>query len=98
MVREGYDVAQICHNDHMANSSTQKMPEFNQKFCETCGAPTITTCPNCNEPIRGSYWGGVIGVTYEAPRFCINCGEPFPWAKLKIEAANALAKELDSID
>ncbi|MCX6224778.1 MAG: DUF2321 domain-containing protein [Bacteroidia bacterium] len=98
MIREGYDVAQICSNGHVANSTTQNMPEFNEKFCATCGAATITNCPACNAPIRGSYWGGGIGVTYVAPRFCINCGEPFPWTRSRIEAAGALAKELDSID
>jgi hypothetical protein len=35
---------------------------------------------------------------YETPKFCINCGEPFPWTRSKIKAANDLAKELQSID
>lgn len=96
MSQEGYDVAQICENGHVANSFTQHSPQFNQTFCQTCGAATMTTCPNCQEPIRGGYWGG-LSYECEVPKFCIKCGKPFPWTILKIKAANDLAKELDSI-
>ena len=93
---EGYDVAQICQNGHVANSSSQNLPEFNQKFCERCGSVTITNCPDCNSPIRGSYWGSMSG-GYDVPSFCINCGQPFPWTKSKIQAAHELAQEIDNI-
>jgi hypothetical protein len=97
MDREGYDVAEICQNGHVTNNYTQESPEFNQKFCQSCGTATITNCPNCNSPIRGGHLD-VCVIPYEAPKFCINCGEPFPWTRAKIKAANSLAKELDSID
>ncbi|MFL6485360.1 MAG: DUF2321 domain-containing protein [Nitrososphaera sp.] len=48
-----YDVAQICENGHVANDSAKGKPEHNQKYCEICGKPTITKCPNCKTPIRG---------------------------------------------
>src|SRR3990172_9476072 len=94
---EGYDVAQICQNGHVANSTTRNMPEFNQKFCEKCGSATITNCPECNSPIRGSYWGGGLTGRYMTPSFCINCGQPFPWTKSKLQAAHELAQELDNV-
>ena len=93
---EGYDVAQICQNGHVANSSSKNLPEFNQKFCERCGSATITNCPDCNSPIRGSYWGSMSG-GYDVPSFCINCGQPFPWTKSKLQAAHELAEEIDNI-
>ena len=97
MSQEGYDVAQICENGHVANSFTQHSPEFNQTFCQTCGAATMTKCPGCQAPIRGGYWGGGFVRECELPKFCINCGKRFPWTSLKIRAATDLAKELDSI-
>jgi hypothetical protein len=41
----------------------------------------------------------VIGLSdYVLPRYCHNCGEAYPWTKLKLEAANELIKELDVLD
>ena len=50
-----YDIAQICINGHVINSMSKSHPEHNKKFCDKCGAPTITNCPKCNTPIRGHY-------------------------------------------
>jgi len=96
-MREGYDVAQICPNGHVTNSSTINRPELNEMFCEKCGAETITNCSECNDPIRGWYLGA-YGGDYTAPSFCIHCGHPFPWTESRIRAANELAQELDSLD
>ena len=95
-MREGYDVAQICQNGHVANDSTINFPALNQKFCAKCGAATITSCPQCNFQIRGTYWGGGIS-RYEIPAFCTNCGQAFPWTEAKLHAAHELAEELDGI-
>ena len=40
-----------------------------QKFCGTCGAPVITACGSCG-----------AGIPSPDFAFCVNCGEPFPWA------------------
>ena len=92
-----YDVAQICLNGHVINSSAQEYPTSNQDYCSTCGAKTIMKCPNCNESIRGYYnVPGVFGVTdYSAPAYCYNCGNPFPWTVSSLKAASELADELD---
>jgi hypothetical protein len=89
-------VAQICQNGHLANSSSKNLPQFNQKFCERCGSATITNCPDCNSPIRGSYWG-TFSTGYGVPSFCINCGQSFPWTKSKLQAAHELAQEIENI-
>ncbi len=94
---ERYDIAQICLNGHVANSSSRELPQFNQKFCEKCGSSTITDCPECRSPIRGYYWGGAIGTTYRVPSYCINCGQPYPWTKSKLKAAHELTQELDNL-
>ena len=71
--------------------------------CATCGAETLTDCPNCHTMIRGHYVvPGVIGLggEYEAPDFCADCGSPFPWASREarvFELMNLLdAEHLDS--
>ena len=50
-----YDVAQICLNGHVINESVKEYPKFNKKYCDKCGASTITNCPNCHAEIQGEY-------------------------------------------
>jgi hypothetical protein len=92
----GYDIAQICLNGHVANSATIDFPQFNQKFCDECGEPTIRECPQCKSPIRGAYRDSLM-VHYTAPHFCINCGSPFPWTESRLRTAHDLARELDGL-
>ena len=98
MVADHYDVAQICLNGHIINSSTLRFPQHDQKYCDKCGAETIINCPSCKADIRGYYYmddvissGGEIGT----PAFCHNCGKSYPWTDMKIKAARELAQELD---
>lgn len=99
MMKYGHDVAQICLNGHVINASTINFPEFNKKYCDKCGAQTITTCQHCNAQIRGDYHiEGVIGGSeYQAPAFCHNCGKAYPWTEARIKAAQDMAKELENI-
>lgn len=94
-----YDVAQVCLNGHMVNDSVGRSPEFNQKFCDTCGAETITKCPSCGNNIQGRYHGSglVIVSSFEAKAFCHNCGKPFPWTEAKIKAAKELSQEIEGL-
>lgn len=95
-----YDQAQICLHGHVANDTVRRHPEFNQKFCKTCGAETITACPGCKAPIRGDYHvDGFIGggSTFDRPGFCIECGVAYPWTAEGIEAAQELALELEGL-
>ena len=93
--RGAYDVAQICLNGHVINSTTQQLPQFNKKFCDRCGQATITQCRQCGNSIQGEYHGGgiVIG-KWPAPAFCIHCGASHPWTESRLNAARDLA--LDS--
>lgn len=95
-----YDVAQICLNGHVINDSVKKYPQFNKKFCDKCGAATITNCPNCNAEIQGEYHmeGSLTLSPYTAPAFCPDCGKPYPWTETKIQAAHDLAQELGISD
>lgn len=94
-----YDTAQICLNGHVINSMARDYPQSNQKFCSECGAETIMECPSCHSKIRGHYHipGVIGGYSYEAPSYCYNCGEAYPWTKIKLQAAADLADEFDEL-
>lgn len=98
MVADYYDVAQICLNGHVINSSARGFPQHNQKFCDKCGAATIMECPSCKASIQGYYhMDNVVALGGEpaAPAYCHNCGKPYPWTDTRIKAARELAQEFD---
>ena len=96
-----YDTAQICTNGHVINSQSVYHPEHNRKFCDKCGALTITNCQKCNTPIRGYYHVppmGTLDYTHlPLPSFCPECGKPYPWTEAKLKAAQELSDELDNL-
>lgn len=101
MTDSWYDTAQICLNGHPINTMAASYPESNMKFCDRCGASTITACPDCKAPIKGYYHvRGVIGAgsDYLPPSFCPNCGIPYPWTNAKLKAAKEFAHELDNLN
>jgi hypothetical protein len=94
-----YDTAQICLNGHVVTSMANSYPQHCQKYCDKCGAETITACLECNVAIRGYYHvPGFIGFSdYDRPAYCHNCGRPFPWTISGLEAASKLADELENL-
>jgi len=96
-----YEAAQICMNGHVITSLLGMDPTRSQKYCSQCGALTITTCPKCNNQIRGSYydpaWGQDYEGSYKKPGFCHNCGTAYPWMDSKLKAARDLSDELDNL-
>ena len=100
-MREGYDIAQICLNGHVINSMAYTAPNHNKAFCGECGAETIMECGNCKAKIKGTYhYPGiaVMGIDFEASKFCDNCGEQFPWTKTQLEVAEELIDLADSLN
>jgi hypothetical protein len=100
MMKEGFDVAQICKNGHLINEMSKGSPASNQKHCDLCGEPTLTACESCGAEIRGRYHvSGYIGYPdYNIPNYCINCGQAYPWTHAAIETARKLADELDNLN
>lgn len=101
-VREAawHDVAQICLNGHVINSSAKASPEFSKKFCDRCGALTVTQCGHCNGDIRGTYHmpGVVASFHFHAPAFCAGCGAAYPWTETTLQAARDLTNELGGLN
>ncbi len=92
--REGFDLAQICENGHLINKRARTESQYNKDYCSKCGKPTITTCPYCKGAIKGyDHASKVIELEFPIPSFCDNCGKPYPWISVKLEAAKDLINE-----
>lgn len=89
-----YHVAEVCPNGHVSTSSADTSPELREKFCSSCGEPTMTQCPSCRAAIRGYYYvEGVFSLSeYTPPAHCHNCGSAFPWTARKIAGAVELVE------
>lgn len=94
-----YDTARICLNGHFTNMSVEMRPEDNKNFCDRCGEKTLKTCPSCDNNIRGSYYNGssLLWGVRRLPLFCPNCGKPYPWQELIINASIELIKEIEQL-
>jgi hypothetical protein len=92
-------VAQICRNGHLVLSSLKTFPQFRKPFCEKCGAATIEACQTCGWPITGigpNAWMGAAG-PYQPPKYCGECGKPFPWTETALTAAKEYTDDLDQL-
>lgn len=86
----------VCENGHVITDCLE-CSNHDDKFCDECGAPTLSSCPSCGAKIRGESMSSgvvVIGYVTPAPSYCPECGKPFPWTVASLEALKELA-ELD---
>lgn len=96
-----FDIALICLNGHIINQEVNSFPERNSKFCENCGAETISKCKYCGAFFKGYYTGefyddeSSYGIS-DPPAYCYNCGKSHPWTLERLKALNQLL-ELSSI-
>ena len=102
-----YDTMQVCLGGHRITSSLHESPHRGETHCGKCGKRTIHACQKCGQEIRGEYRIPEVNIIGERvysrsfprsiPKFCINCGKPFPWTREKIEALEELAAEEESL-
>ena len=90
---------QVCLKGHIITHHARNDPEFDKKFCSVCGQPTITSCPECGQPIQGYSDTDFHSreVINDPPSYCHACGKAFPWCLTKIEAAKELIEELENV-
>lgn len=96
MSRDGFYTMLVCENGHVLTDRLENSAR-DDKFCDKCGARAISKCPTCNANIRGDIKDSgvlVLGYTTPAPKYCPECGAPFPWTVSTIEALKEIA-ELD---
>ena len=95
-----YDTAQVCLNGHVITSCINLYPDAGSAFCVECGAATISECPTCGQPVRGSQHTSGMELydeVYEVPAFCPCCGHPYPWTEKRLTAARSIAEALPDL-
>jgi hypothetical protein len=91
-IREGYYSAQICENGHPISKFVENESDKLCSHCPECGAITQLTCKHCNSKIHGFHPTDFY--IYVVPKYCYNCGNPYPWIENAIETAKQII-ELD---
>ncbi len=108
-----YDVQQVCENGHQMADCYNIYPEKRKKFCQECGATTLTACLCCGTEIQGArikigqIWDDAeLGLrrmiradpfAVDVPSYCPNCGEPYPWTQKRIRAAIQILAEFGDL-
>lgn len=81
----------ICEKGHVIESLSDSCAD---KYCTVCGARVISKCPNCGAILRGKSRDAYGYLeAYTAPAYCKDCGKPYPWTKIAIEATVLMLKE-----
>lgn len=77
--------AAICEDAHCLSAGLRPgvLPD---KFCSRCGKRVFTHCQACRVAIRGVD-SGQRGIGYQVPKFCPQCGAPYPWTIQAAERA-----------
>jgi hypothetical protein len=78
------DVMLVCRNGHVITDRLYGCPERGLSHCDRCGAEAITHCSTCGQPLAGGWQvPGLVPLGRSSPpRFCSNCGRPFPWIEV----------------
>lgn len=90
----------VCENGHVLTDRLERSSN-DTPHCSKCGARTISQCPSCGAKIRGDLRDSgvvVIGYTTPAPKYCPECGAPFPWTTASLDALRELAELDDDLD
>ena len=91
----GHYPAFICENGHEISTFSRSCSD---KYCKTCGAKVISSCPSCGATIKGRSDGdyGFLG-SFGVPAYCPSCGKPYPWTSNAIQATIYMLEEEDRI-
>jgi hypothetical protein len=96
-----FDRCLVCANGHLINDQAGAFPARNAPFCSECGEGTLDACLSCGDPIRGRLQEGPAPAPAQAllrpPRYCHECGEPYPWTEERLRAARELTDEVEGL-
>lgn len=62
--------------------------------CPECGTAVSNKCVHCKKYIRGGYEAVISTRDPNPGNFCWNCGEPYPWTRVRQEALEQTLVEL----
>ncbi|KRL56636.1 DUF2321 domain-containing protein [Furfurilactobacillus rossiae] len=86
----------VCLNGHQIKDAME-LSDSESGFCNKCGQPLISSCPKCGHYIPGTTdYEGVISFFQEpVPKYCSNCGAPYPWTESVLKSATELIELTD---
>jgi len=92
-----FQAALICAMGHVIHDRPSDAMLLSQAYCLQCGAQGIYRCQHCQALIRGfnPLIDGVAGRMQQAPKYCPQCGEPYPWMQ---DGAETMALIIDVLD
>ena len=95
-----YRKAEICLNGHRTTGDFEHSGELASPHCSNCGEETIRKCQSCKSFIRGDYHteGVFWPADSQAPGYCYECGEAYPWTQTALNSARELVEELDELN
>ena len=100
--RDSYYTAAVCLSGHPLTEYLEDMPATIGEYCSRCGERVITSCLECEAPIRGHYRppAGYLSVCreYVPPNYCHDCGEAYPWTEQALKEARELIEEDPNLD
>lgn len=103
MARQAF--ARICENGHIINQDTEGDPDREKKFCQQCGAKTITGCQQCGAQFKGYVVADedleaytILESIHDVPNHCAECGKLLPWAATAVSEALMLAEDVREWD
>ena len=83
----------ICLNGHQITDRASQ-DEIVNEYCQKCEAKVIDSCPTCKAMIEGYYYVSGVFDTYKCPvpKYCKNCGNPYPWTKTALESLDEIVE------
>lgn len=99
MSANDYYTMLACENGHVLTDCLERSSN-DTPYCSKCGAKTISKCPSCGAKIRGDLRDSMV-LTMRmtpAPKYCPECGAPFPWTAASLDALREIAELDDDLD
>lgn len=92
-----YDTAEICKKGHVITANFNSSMHERKNYCPKCGEKTIFKCENCRGIIKGGKRinRNIYAKQIVKPKYCENCGKPYPWTLRLHTIALEYAKEYE---
>lgn len=99
MSANDYYTMLVCENGHVLTDCLERSSN-DTPYCSKCGAKTISKCSSCGAKIRGDLRESMVLTMRmtSAPKYCPECGAPFPWTVASLDALRELAELDDDLD
>lgn len=92
-----YHIAAICMMGHVVEMESERFGF--DKYCAQCGRRVVDRCQKCGAPIRGHIDEPyAFMASYHPPRYCYECGNPYPWTEASINELQEIINDEYAFD